>query len=420
MEITDATLLKIMSERENYESYIDYVKFDALAEESQILLKDYRKYFSEFDHEAIDFEEFPTWFHQVRHPDLPTAGHKVYNRIFTHIQKTKADTAENVIKHFQQEATWQKLTKLKESSGFNPEEFSEVLKEYEKKQVGGETEGWVTNEIERIIQAVDRNTGLKWRLNCLNKATKGLIPGDFIIVAAYVDTGKTTFATSEATYIASQLETGSVLWFNNEEHNDKVLQKIWMSALGAPWSKIQRNHEKAKKKYIEIMHGDIDRIKLIDIRGHSINSIKKICKKENPKLMIFDQIDKINPGRKKYYADHDRLKSLYGEVRALANEYCPVIGISQADATTRWFNKETEEVSYQKYLDQSQLDGSKIGKPGEADIIITIGRDRGLPNSRFLFIPKNKVEGVSSEWRNLKVEVHFRGDVARYEDYNYE
>ena len=416
MDITDRTLLKLLSSRENIENYIDYVKLNALTEEAKVIIEDYQAYFKEFDHSEIDFEQFPDWFHQCRHPELRDAEHKIYTKIFKKIPTTKSETGDAIIRHYQQEAAWKQLELIKREQGFDSQEFSDVLTEYEARQNTTETQGHVVNDITRIVDAVDRSQGLKWRLNCLNHATRGLITGDFIIVAAYVDTGKTTFSASEATFMAKQLTSGRVLWFNNEEHNDKVLQKIWMAALGKPWAYIKERPEKAREAYTQIMHGDVERIKLIDCRGQGVNFIKKICKKENPKLIIIDQIDKLSQGKKRFFSDHDRLKGLYGDVRSIANEYCPIMGISQADASTRWFNKDTQEVSYQKYLDQSQLDGPKIGKPGEADIIITIGRDKELPNIRFIHIPKNKVEGIDEAYRALKAEVRFNGNIARYED----
>ena len=156
------------------------------------------------------------------------------------------------------------------------------------------------------------------------------------------------------------------------------------------------------------MNGDLNRIKLVDIRNKTIHQIKELFKHYKPHLAIIDQIDKISLVNKKSFSDHDRLKSLYGEIRSLANEFCPILGISQADSSSCYIDRESNEMVYKLYLHHRQLDGSKVGKPGEADAIIMIGRRTGLNTTRGIHVSKTKFG------EPIQQEVNFNGDLCRY------
>jgi len=55
-------------------------------------------------------------------------------------------------------------------------------------------------------------SGLEWRLEELNLSLGPVNKGDLVLVAARPEVGKTTFLTSEISYMLSQTE-GDVLWF---------------------------------------------------------------------------------------------------------------------------------------------------------------------------------------------------------------
>jgi hypothetical protein len=86
-----------------------------------------------------------------------------------------------------------------------------------------------------------------------------------------------------------------------------------------------------------------------------------------------------------------------------------VICIHQADASAEGV----------KWLNQSQLYGSKTGVQGEADVLIMIGatHEPGDENRRYISICKNKLPGgprTEIALRRGKHEVMFDGDIARF------
>ena len=96
---------------------------------------------------------------------------------------------------------------------------------------------------------------------------------------------------------------------------------------------------------------------------------------------------------------------MYRQARELAKRHeCALIGVSQASDAARNRTR----------LDFSMMEGSKIGKAAEADLIIGIGKssgeeDDGPDNTRYLNVSKNKISG----WHGM-VNCQLLPEVSRY------
>lgn len=418
MDTNDIVLIKLFLNRDVYEKYSDYVNREILEHETQQIFKAIEVYFSENKEiNNIELNDFSSWFSHIIVPDAPQAKQKIYKNIFTAVQNTNPISAEKIILSYEIQKTRKEIEDLF-SNGFEIESCKEILDNYEKaaKTVEKDDEAVISLDLATIAANIDRSKGLKWRLKCLNNAVGPLVTGDFGIIAAPVDCGKTTFGVSEATFMASQLIDKKILWMNNEEYDYKVARRIWQAALGQPWKIIEKYKDKAEQKLTKYFNGDKDRIIFLDIRNKSISDIKRYFKKYKPGLVIIDQIDHISCPKYKAWADYDRLKYLYSSIRILANEYCPVLAITQADATVSWLDRATQEMVYQKYITMKQLDGSKIGKAAAADLVITLSNNPQWPQIRYLHVAKNKLEGADPNARGIQTEINFRGEVSRYED----
>lgn len=267
---------------------------------------------------------------------------------------------------------------------------------------------YVTDDIHEILNDVVRKPGLRWRLDSLNKSLGSLRKGDFGFVFARPETGKTTFLASEVSFMASQKDTclGPILWFNNEEQGKKVKLRLYQAALGATRDQILQYPERAKKAYEKTTQG---KIKLIDSASIHRREVENICGKENPSLIIFDQIDKI----KGFSSDREDLVmgAIYQWAREIAKTYAPVIGICQADGTAE----------NEKWLYMGHVANAKTAKQAEADFILGIGKSNegGYEYIRYFNISKNKLTGDSdtlSSHRHAKLEVLIKPEIARYED----
>ena len=150
-------------------------------------------------------------------------------------------------------------------------------------------------------------------------------------VAVCGNTGKTTFLTSEVSYMASQLKPGMgpILHFNNEEQGNKVKLRYFQATLGLTLTELMSNREVNQQKYLK--ETNEGQIQIYDNAEIHRNRVDAICANLRPSLIIFDQLDKI----KGFAADREdlRLGAIYIWARELAKKYCPVIGICQADGT---------------------------------------------------------------------------------------
>ena len=270
------------------------------------------------------------------------------------------------------------------------------------------SEDFVTDDLETLISDSITTPGLRWRLDTLNKMLGSLRKGDFGFVFARPETGKTTFLASEVTYMAEQLTeaSGPILWLNNEEQGSKVMLRCYQASLGLDLSALYSNIEEHKKQYARNTHG---KIKLYDSGIIHRNTVEKLCKQYKPSLIIFDQIGKITGFNK----DREDLVqgAIYQWARELAKEYCPVIGVCQADGSgegVRW-------------LTMSNVADAKTAKQAEADWILGIGKvnDPGFDNLRFLHLSKNKLVGdpdTIPDQRHGRREVLIEPHLARYKD----
>jgi replicative DNA helicase len=289
--------------------------------------------------------------------------------------------------------------------------FEEVLDDVEaaKAEAGiHDKHDWevLTNIREIIARVQDPGTGLNWRSPNLAASLGPLRKGKLVVCAAFVDTGKSTWLASEATFMATQL-TGDqkVLYLNNEEAGEEVKLRLWKAALGMTTQDLG-NDRLIEEKYAAHMGGDADRIILLDRARITPGMIRKKLRQYNVALLVVDQAYKVRVGKR---AADDKLGSLqdtFEWFRGIAKEHCPVIAVHQARG----------DANGEKFIEMHQLAGSQQALQGEADAIITLGRDLEMPKARYIYVPKNKMEGSDDpEIRNIKAEVFPEFPTARFD-----
>jgi hypothetical protein len=219
--------------------------------------------------------------------------------------------------------------------------------------------------------------------------------------------GKTTFLASEVTHMAEQLDASRpVLFFVNEEVNEKVKTRVYQAALGITLEELLSNTAHWNKKYKEKFGGKI----LIPRQStYSRWDIEKLCKKYNPGLVVVDQLTKVTG----FEADRDDLVlgAKFEWARNMAKQHCPWIGVSQADGSGEG----------KKWLTMQNVANSKTAVQAEADFIVGIGciHDTGWEDFRFLNISKNKLAGdpdSDPNQRHGKLECRIKPTIARYAD----
>lgn len=293
------------------------------------------------------------------------------------------------------------------------ENFQKLLSELSSQpKVVEEDFEFVTDDVEELLNTTFRKPGLRWRLNTLNKMLGSLRAGDFGFIFARPETGKTTFLASETTYMSQQLsETdGPVIWFNNEEQNEKVKVRSIQATLGVPLVNINANSQAARKAFLDATKG---KHCLLNVTGPITKSlVEKVVQKYKPSLVIYDQIDKVQG----FDADREDLLmgAIYQWARELAKTHAhAAIAVCQADGSGEG----------QKWLTMANVANAKTAKQAEADWILGIGKtnDPGYEFVRYLHLSKNKLQGdedTDPSLRHGKREVIIRPEIARYEDIN--
>jgi replicative DNA helicase len=285
----------------------------------------------------------------------------------------------------------------------------------------------VLDAIEDLLKAEELDVGLHWRLPCLNRHVKPLRGGDFVIIAARPDKGKTTFCAAELTCMAAQLdevypgENRSILWFNNEGPGNKIVKRVFQAALNATTEDLIRlsnlpadlefakYRTQVRQQYAAALGGRPGALRIFDIHDMWSHDVEDIIKQHNPGLIMFDMLDNIKFGGETSnngQRTDQLLEAMYQWGRLIGVKYdCPVIATSQISA-------DGDGVSFPT---MPQLKDSKTGKQGAADLIITLGalNDPMLEMSRYIGTTKNKLVRTGKK-NSPQQEVHFDSQRARY------
>lgn len=269
---------------------------------------------------------------------------------------------------------------------------------------------FVTDDVESLLNDTFRKPGLRWRLQTLNRMFGSLRGGDFGFIFARPETGKTTFLSSETTFMAEQLteDMGPVIWFNNEEENKKVRLRAIQGCLGITTAQLNANPQAARNEFLQRTKGK--HLLLSNEGSISKTVVEQVVERYKPSLVVIDQIDKITG----FDADREDLKlgAIYQWKRELGKQYNhATIAVCQADGSgegVRW-------------LTMNNVSSAKTSKQAEADWILGIGKihDTGFENVRFLHASKNKLTGdedTEESLRHGRMEVLINPTIARYED----
>lgn len=151
---------------------------------------------------------------------------------------------------------------------------------------------FVTTSLSSIITDIFHKPGLRWRLDALNKSMGSLRKGNFGFLFARPETGKTTFLASEISHMLTQLKEGdgSVIWFNNEQVGAEVMMRMYQGYFGLRLEQLKANPKKYEEEFNKQTQG---RFLLVDDAQLDRQKVERICKRYNPSLIVFDQIDKI-------------------------------------------------------------------------------------------------------------------------------
>jgi replicative DNA helicase len=386
----DIDLLVVTSNKDTYNRFKEHVKKHNVSPITLEIFNVLGEYWDNYPTRTeINYPEFRTFFSIVKGRKLkdPSSYEVAFDNLKDALDKPSPivkDLLGKLIETDYATQIYDVCLKIGTGMGGDLESIEPLLNAY-KKEVGASVDKddvFVKPSLDYLSSTV-ASGGLNWRLKELNVALGPIRKGDFIIIAARPETGKTTFTASEASYMMEQLQPDEhVVWINNEEASNKVMMRVIQAYSQVTSSELLGNPKRYEEDFLD---GGGQRFLILDDDSgiKSVNKIAMLFKEYKPGLIIFDQLDKVH-GFKQDREDL-RIGQLYEWARDLAKEYCPVIAISQVDGTGEG----------EKWIQMNQLRGSKTDKIGEADAIVTIGKSNepGMDLQRFIHVPKNKLFG---------------------------
>ncbi len=406
-------ILKLLSTKENYHKYNRYVILDRLGEEIQAILRDIPDYYSETGRDEIDWDEFQTWFTTLKHTTMDPLKLDIVCGVCDILNKTTSPVADIVLKNFlvRDYATQiaQTAFDLLEGKPKTMDDLDKLFKEYNRdveKLSTDLTESRFSVDDWEAMLSEDPSTALyEWELDELDLILGPLRKGDFIILGARPDAGKTTLLATQIAHFAKKLPKGEcILWCNNEESVKKVRTRQAQAILGWTNEEVSEDPAITKAEIARVLGGS-DKIVLFDEGDMSIDDIDDAIARYKPSIIVIDQIWKVTGFESKASSEIQRYGLLAKYVRNIAKRVGPVIGVSQLGDGAQGL----------KYPDMSTLYMSKTAVQGEADAILLIGSDPETgANTRYLHAPKNKMAFAHPKYRKAGLAVELDGEIARY------
>lgn len=410
----DVVLLRIMRHRNDYNKLSGLIPIANLDPKTVAIIDDFGKYFEKFpSHTSVDMTTFLPRFKQW-HPTMKDDMFNQYKAVLVNtMQEADEDQRKVITSELAELEMVTKLANLAErhAQGDEPDVYHAITATIDgyRQRLGMKATSWIDTDIGELLQDEFDDSGIAWRLACLNGAMRKLRPGDFGIIAGRPDKGKTTFVTSEVTYMAPQLPADrNIIWLNNEGPGKRIIPRLYQSALNYSMEDMKREHADGRlvSQYIDTV-GRVDRIRVIDVHGYHIGQIESILEENNPGVVVYDMIDNIKGFGSEARTDL-ALEEMYKWARERSVKY-DCIGL----ATSQISN----DGDGMQFPTLGMLKDSKTGKQGACDFQLMIGasNDPGLAGSRFIGLPKNKLRRPDGP-SDPRAEVIFDGVRARYKD----
>lgn len=405
----DITVLRLLKYRERYDRLRRSVPKGTLQPLTAELLDDYGVFFREFSEAPkIEHGPFLTWYRGFRHPQMKDDSFGLYSAVITKAMEDVSPELESgLLERLVAAEAASRVTSLLErwNAGDEVDLYTELRNNVERfeQQIDRKVKNpQVLDPIEDLLKAEENDVGFHWRLPCLNRHLKPIRAGDFGIIAARPDKGKTTFCASELTYMAAQVdsvypdEKRSILWFNNEGPGNRIVMRNFQAALNATTEELvalsnepsvdPKWKTKVRENYAAALGGRPGVLRIFDIHDMWNHEVEDIMKQHRPAIVLFDMVDNIKFGgetNNNGQRTDQLLEAMYQWARLMGVKHdCATLATSQISA-------DGDGVSYPTL---PQLKDSKTGKQGAADFIITLGalNDPVLENSRYIGTTKNK------------------------------
>lgn len=388
----EASLLKALSIEKNHKQFIHVLDTKRLIPITNLLLKDYKKYYEKYEND-IDWGVFYTEFSQNWHKkDLDEDDLRYYRETVFPLVQNSIVLDSLFISLLERDAS-EKIKDISES-GFDHKAINTVLEEldvlrsvYDNNKKDDEV--FSLGAVD--VSVLESSNGLPWFMPSLQAGLGSHMPGQFMVIAADSDVGKSAFCISQAVHVFKHLNklksAGPILYCTSEDTKEdlacRFLSCLYKDVVHNGFEDIITQYDKVLESYKKSFD---DKLFVgVSVRGSgSLYTIKQKIAKYKPSLIIIDMLDKLSGSD-----NIQDLTKLYQEIRGISNDGFPIIGTSQT-GNTSYEDKQTHETKHRKWLSDKDLAGSKSGKQGAAYCMIMIGKDDAVPGVRYVATTKKK------------------------------
>ena len=402
-------IVKLLSKESNLKRFSSLIREERLSKDIRFILQQLQPYFSDTGKAEVEWNEFNTWV-TINHPNLSDERIKAIQGYLWLVRDGCQDVDGSVLRTLSTRHWAEKISDAAYDVSVGDSEMSritELLREYnmEVKGVEWDLDSLNLSDTEMMEQLQELKDAPKysWSVPELELMLGPISKGDFIILGARPDGGKTTLLATQAVHWAKQLkEDECVLWCNNEESASRVRLRQTQAALAWTREEVMKDLQKSVDTYNDKV--GVGKIKMLDNTSMTVHDIEAAIEASNPRIIIIDQIWKVGGFEKNSHNGIDRYAKLAQYIRELAKRYGPIIGASQLDGSA----------DGEKYPKMNALYNSKTAVQGEADAIVCIGQN---PNEgvdvRFLYAPKNKLSYANNYFRNAGAAVRIDKERAQ-------
>ena len=419
MASLDLTLLRLLRTKDRYDLYHRSVPKEILEPHTRILLADYDKWYAESGGAPITEEAFLPWF-LLAHPKLKPEPKALLTSIIKNAQTNVPEGVEQGIlarlEDARQAAT---LTSLLEK--YNAGEEVSVMRVVQQLAESVPMDRADLPEadfnIDRMLDDEQNDWGFSWPQDALNASMRSMRPGDFGIVGARVDIGKSSMIAHAVSHWAPQVdklfpgEERTIVWLNNEGPGDRLNQRLVNATLNMNLEELVNARASGRNLWNEVLQawGGRRVVTVYDVHDRPLSFLENIVRRTKPAIVVVDMLDNVpfdgavgNGGQR----TDQILEAAYQRARIWGVKYgTAVLATSQLSA----------EAAGNLYPGMHMLANSKTGKAGAADFILMVGAsdDPLLRNSRWLSLPKNKAHRSGGP-KDPRVEVPFDGPRSRF------
>lgn len=413
----DLTMIRLLKHREFYELYHRGIPAGALDKPAEAIIKGYGKFFTENTAAKVAMPDAFWPYFKLLHPKLKPEGEEIMKRMIgLSADEVPHDVSTGILARLADAAYALEVTTLLEryNAGDEVGVVATIMALADRAPVAGDTIPYANTDIAAMLAEDENDWGFKWRLDCMNKAMRPMRPGDFGIIAARVDRGKTTWLASELTYMAPQIrpmygKDRPIVYLNNEGPGGNIVKRMYQAALGVDNDELIKlsNAGTLRQQYLDAI-GGWDGIQVIEVHDRPMSFLEQVIKRLDPSLVVYDMLDVVpfDGGMMNGGTRTDQiLEAAYQRARIMSVKY------NHASIATSQLSAEAEGNAYPTL---GMLSNSKTGKPGAAAWVATLGAssDPLMDDTRWIGLPKNKLvrpRGV----KDPRQQVIFEGNIAR-------